>query len=206
MGVRPYMISTSMSNETLSITIGEVQRSFELIYISRHGYGVPGTSELALFHRVRQFPSRDWSQTTQDYETRVLPLAIPMFVNALTGRKFDVVLRPPSTRDDAVPYQRAVTEALRIPRDWSKDFTRIVDVRAGCTRSCDALYSALSFVAPAEISEVESVLMVDESFTYGTTACAVWRRLLEAGLPSACNFTVAAPLRIIPSPAISQTT
>ena len=113
------------------------------------------------------------------------------------------MLRPPSTRDDAVPYQRAVTDELRIPRDWSENLTRNVDVRAGHTRSCDALYSALAFVAPAEISEVQSVLMVDESFTYGTTACAVWRRLLEAGLSSACEFAVAAPLRIIPDPAIS---
>ena len=197
------MISTGMPNETLSLTIGGVQRSFELIYISMHGYGVAGTSKLALFHHVRQFPSKDWSQKTQEYKTCVLPLAIPLFVNALAGRTFDVVLRPPSTRDDALPYQKAVTEALRIPRDWSKDFTRIVDVSAGRSRSCEALYNALSFVAPAEISEVESVLMVDESFTYGTTACAVWRRLLEAGLPSACNFTVAAPLRIIPDPEIS---
>ncbi len=197
------MFSTSMSNETLSITVGGVQRSFELIYISTHGHGVAGTSELAHFHRVRQFPSMDWSERTKDYETRVLPLAVSLFVDALAGRTFDVVVRPPSARDDAVPYQRAVTEALRIQWDWSKNLTRNFDVRAGHTRSCDALYSALAFVAPPEISEVKSVLMVDESFTYGTTACAVWQRLLEAGLSSACEFTVAAPLRIIPDPAIS---
>ncbi len=194
----------SMSTESLSVMVGGEQRSFELIYISTHGYGIAGKSELAHFHHVRQFPSMDWRKITKDYETRVLPRAISLFVDALAGRSFDVLLRPPSTRDDAVPYHRAAAEELKIPRDWSENLTRDLDVSAGQTRSCDALYSALAFIAPAEISEVRSVLMVDESFTYGTTACAVWRRLLEAGLSFKCEFTVAAPLRIIPDPTISQ--
>ena len=189
-----------MPTETVSITIGGEPRSVELIYISKHGHGTAGTSALAYLHQVRQFPSMDWNEKAEHYQTHVLPRAISLFVGALEGRRFDVVLRPPSTRDDALPYLKSVAEALRIPRDWSAALTRNEDVRAARTGSCDAVYGALAFAVPGYISEVRSLLMVDESFTHGTTACAVWRRLLDAGLSSSCEFTIAAPLRIIPDP------
>jgi hypothetical protein len=191
-----------MTTETISLVVDGTERSATLIYIDRHGHGISGgTSALAYLHRVRQLPSRDWRDVAGQYESQVLPRAIALLATELKGRRFDAAFRPPSSRDDALPYLTVLLDSLAIARDWSACFNRQDDVKAGIVRSCEALYHAMTFTAPPDLSTARSILMVDDSFTDGTTVCAVWRHLLEAGLSLDCSVTIAVPLRIIPTPA-----
>jgi hypothetical protein len=190
-----------MSSIQVPIHINGHRREITLIYLDQHGYGVTGrASGLAYLHRVRQFPTRDFRDTEDFYLQRVLPEATRRLADELGGRTFDVVFSPPSSRQDATPYLAAIKQRLDAARDWTERFRRVGDGRAGVLRSCDAVRAATVFTPDESIAEVHSVLMVDESYSDGATACAMLTLLRQNGLSQDAEFVVAAPLWVVPRP------
>lgn len=193
-----------MATTTVSLHLPRGAHDVELVYVDAYGHGVSGgTTGLVFLHRVRQLGEQHpWVRANEQYyHERVRPKAASTLAGYLRGRRFDAVLAPPSRRGDAVTYLDAIVEELGPVQDWTACFSRHEGASAGTLRSCEALYDALTFVPRESITGRSAVLMVDESFSSGTTACAVLRHLVDAGLPRECQFTVAAPLWVRPKPA-----
>lgn len=193
-----------MAKTTVSVLLPHGARELELVYVDAYGYRVTGaTTGLVFLHRVRQLGERNsWVQhNAQHYRDHVQPAAAKALADYFKGRRFDAVLAPPSRRRDVLPYFEALVEELGPLEDWTDCFARADGTSAGSTRSCESLYHALTFVPRPSIVHASAVLMVDESFSSGTTACAILRHLLDAGLPDQCRLTVAAPLWVSPKPA-----
>ena len=197
----------SMASDQIPIHMDGQREEIALIYLDKHGHGAEGRrSGLAYLHRVRQFPSLDFSQDEAFYLKHVVPQATRGLAEQLEGRTFDVVFSPPSSRDDARPYREAIKQRLAPAQDWTDRFRRVADMRAGLSQSCDAVRDATEFTPDPRIGDVRSVLMVDESVATGVTACAMLTLLRQNGLSLEAEFVVAAPLWIVPKPPGEATT
>src|ERR1700674_2058865 len=124
--------------------------SCDLIYVDRYGHGVGGpTTGLAFLHRVRQLPDGAWDRReAEQFYLEVVPEVQARLTSRLGDRAFDVVLRPPSKRDDALPYLEAIQLAIPSAEDWSSFFSHSAGASAGVNRSIETLARALSFEPP----------------------------------------------------------
>jgi hypothetical protein len=189
-----------MATATIPLALPHGLRHIELVYIDAYGHGVAGrTTGLVYLHRVRHFGAdHPLVHAAASEYTLLLPMSTKTLAEYLAGRHFDAILAPPSSRRDLAPYLDAIVAALRPPEDWTELFARREGASAGSTASCQAMYESLALKSQESIAGAGAVLMVDDSFSSGTTACAILRRLIDAGLPEECQFTVAAPLWVRP--------
>lgn len=193
-----------MATTTIPLQLPRGVRKVELVYVDAYGHGVKGpTTGLVFLHRVRQLGENNpWvRENALHYHERMQPAAARILAASLTGRHFDAILAPPSRRRDVIPYFEAIVDELGPMEDWTACFARREGASAGSASSYEAIYNALTLTPRESITRARAVLMVDESFCAGTTACAVFRHLLDAGLPTECQFTIAAPLWVRPKPA-----
>ena len=99
-----------------SINLESEQREIELLFVDRYIQGVPSneTTPLIYLHRVRQFgSSHSWVQSYMPfYYSNILPQANAQLVELVRDRRFDAIFLPPSRRDDALRYRRAILEAI----------------------------------------------------------------------------------------------
>ena len=176
------------------------QRDIELLFVDRYVQNLTTRpTGLVYLHRVRQLGlDNDWVQANKKfYGSDVLPKASAELAELVRGRQFDAIFSPPSRRKDALPYRRAILDAIGPAVDWTPLFKRVSGTSAGIAQSCEEVFRSLSFEASrAKVASAGAVLMVDEQVASGSTACAALRVLLAAGLRRDAEFVVAAPLWI----------
>lgn len=116
-------------------------------------------------------------------------------VDAIQPR-YDVVVAPPSSREDSKPYKNALLQSGAL--DISDRFSRLPGVSAGRGATLEEMTAALSYSTAGDECGFRSLLIVDESFSRGTTAAAVLDHLRRAGLSDDCTVTIASAVWLPP--------
>jgi predicted phosphoribosyltransferase len=120
-----------------------------------------------------------------------LPELIEAMMAALDGLEFDTIAMAPSSRSDAVPFTKAVTERWPDARDITDHFSK------GSTKAADdgdlrSLVSSMGYTADDKEELIGSLLIVDESIATGKTAAAMIERLKAAGMGENVDVTLVA--------------
>ncbi|MER8895927.1 hypothetical protein [Mesorhizobium sp. M0676] len=105
------------------------------------------------------------------------------------------VLSPPSDFAwQAEPYREAIKRKFPNAIDLTPAMTRPGQFRAGKGATVDQVVSGLSYQPQGTENGIEQLVIVDDTFTTGTTAAAIVLLLREHGLPEECDVILACPL------------
>ncbi len=169
-----------------------------LAYLDTYGRITDAKTDLAFLQRVRSHKPESRFHLGPEpnrYRTATLPRAILRAITLLETCEFDFALRPPSSRDDAVPYLNAFIDARPHTIDLSSSFARAIGAKkAGENSSFEEVRDALLYTGTKDLSAARSILIVDDIFSEGKTAAAVIDVLRRKGLPSEAKITLFAPL------------
>ena len=159
-----------------------------LIYGAKH----PGKGTTYL-NAVRMGPVDEESGVAREYHSmeniygEMLAAAV-----AQKASDFDAVVSPPSSRQDADPYRRAVLRRNKLAADLTNNFSRKGEVRVGQDGiTLEQAINEIIYVSDGNESRVRSLLIVDESVASGKTVAALLHHMRNAGLSSECRVTVA---------------
>lgn len=107
---------------------------------------------------------------------------------------YDAVIKAPSSQKDADPYFNDIQSKLNLD-DRSNQFSKNETIKAA-ESSPEEVFKAMRFETRGDEHELNSILIVDESFASGSTVDAIVRRLVEAGAPNELQVHIAVALRI----------
>ncbi|WP_287255648.1 phosphoribosyltransferase [Mesorhizobium sp.] len=121
-----------------------------------------------------------------------------------SGVQYDALVTPPSSRDDAVPYKEMLAKTGAL--DLSDRFSREPKVSVGQGATVDELTAALKYQAMGDESEIQSLVIVDDSLSNGTTVAAILHHLRRAGLSPDCKIAIATAVWLPPDESSSSKT
>jgi hypothetical protein len=131
-------------------------------------------------------PARTYHQNKQKY--------FAMLVDAVPG-PIDAVLSPPSSMAwQAEPYRKAIAAAHPEAADLTEAMGRTGNARAGEGASFEDVLGGLSYKPTGLEKDFRRFVIVDDTFTTGTTAATVVMLLRQHGLPDECEVILACPL------------
>lgn len=165
----------------LELPTGE---TLEIVYLRK----LPDLGDLIYLHSVRT--GRVTEPVEKLYKT-MAPFHAGRLAQSVTP-SFDAIVSPPSERADAEVYRNALIGkpgAL----DLTDRFSRKGNVKASTASSIQEVVDEFDYAAQGDESEINSLLIVDESVASGKTVAAVLEHLRRAGLPGDCKIMVAAP-------------
>jgi hypothetical protein len=133
--------------------------------------------------------AKNYRRNLDDYCTR-LAAAIPEPV--------DAILSPPSDLPwQAEPYRKAITSKHPRAIDLTEALQRSGPARAGRGASLQEVIKSLTYAASGCEGAFRRLLIVDDTFSVGTTVAAVIELLQAHGLPETCEIIVACPLWLV---------
>lgn len=108
---------------------------------------------------------------------------------------YDAIISPPSRMSwQADPYRQAICQANPSAIDLTPQLTRTGNAFAGENATVDELTRQMHYVATGNESVINRLIIVDDTFTKGSTAAALVKVLWAHGLPQDCDVIVACPL------------
>jgi hypothetical protein len=193
-----------MPVQDIVITRGEEPSKVRLHYLDVHLGPLLRREVLSYLHLVRCDPGLvpDLAEREAAYlagleqwveEARAL----------LRGLEVGLIIRPPSSRNDADPYLAAILRDHPAATDGSPHLKRVSDVRAGRDPTVEALMGSWRLQDIPGLESFSDLLVVDDVFSRGTTVAAVVRVLRDAGLRAAVPVSVFVPLWVQKPPKIS---
>ncbi len=189
-----------MMNQTIvPLPTGE---NVQLFYLERQA--VP-QGPLAYLHHIRNPRTKSMLGLDGVEETygRVYRASLSRFTQEYghwsEERETGLIVSPPSSRQDAEPYRKAILSAHERVHDITQFFTKQPNVKAiQPTTTLQELIAAIETVAELDLKIFKEVVIVDELFSRGTTIAAMLHHLREAGLPKEAEVLVCAPLWLAP--------
>lgn len=134
-----------------------------------HTYGIPYQKSLHSF--------------TKEYE------------NWSKEHPIELIVSPPSSRQDARPYREAILEQQAGPLDITRHFNKSTSVKSiHPATTLNDLIAAITHYALPDLGGYRGVLIVDELFSSGNTIAAMLHHLCSAGLSIDAEVLVCAPL------------
>lgn len=107
----------------------------------------------------------------------------------------DAVISPPSRMAwQAEPYREAILTRNSNATDLTSRLTRKGTTFAGEGATVPAVAAGLNYIPTGQENKIGRLVIVDDTFTTGTTVAAVVELLRQHGLPSECEIIVACPL------------
>lgn len=107
----------------------------------------------------------------------------------------DAVISPPSRMAwQAEPYRQAIRRKNPSAVDLTPRLTRDGNAFAGGRATVAEVTAQLRYVATGQESKISRLIIVDDTFTKGTTAAAIVSILRAHGLEEGCKIVVACPL------------
>ena len=107
----------------------------------------------------------------------------------------DAIVSPPSDLAwQAKPYRDAIAAAHPNAIDLTSAFSRTGDARAGRKPCLTEVFESFAYSANGHETEFRRIVIVDDTFTTGTTATAIVTHMRHCGLPETCEVIVACPL------------
>jgi len=117
-----------------------------------------------------------------------------MLATAIPG-PVDAILSPPSGMTwQAEPYRRAIADVYPKAVDLTDAVSRTGEARAGKGASIKEVVAHLLYKSSGREKEFRRLVIVDDTFTTGTTTAAIVSLLASHGLSKACEVIVACPL------------
>lgn len=130
--------------------------------------------------------ARDYHRKEQGY--------FEMLASAVPG-PIDAILSPPSSiASQAEPYRKAIAAQHLNAIDLTDAVSRSGKARAGEGSSCDEVLAGLAYKPCGREKDFRRLIIVDDTFTTGTTAAAVVELLRKHGLLETCEVILACPL------------
>jgi hypothetical protein len=159
---------------------------------------------LSYLHLVRCDPgvAPDLAELKAKYLAR-LNVWVEEARELLRGLRADLVIRPPSSRNDAEPYLAAILRDHPAATDASRYLERERDVRAGRDASVEDVMGSWRLQEIPGLARYSDLLVVDDVFAKGTTVAALVTVLRAAGLPAPEPVNVFVPLWVQPLPTYS---
>lgn len=108
---------------------------------------------------------------------------------------FDAVVSPPSRMAwQAEPYRREICRKNPSAIDLTPQFTRNGNALAGEEATLAQIIAQMHYVQTGQERDIGRLIIVDDTFTRGTTAAAIIGVLRANGLREDCETIVACPL------------
>jgi glutamine phosphoribosylpyrophosphate amidotransferase len=108
---------------------------------------------------------------------------------------FDAVVSPPSRMAwQAEPYRKAIRLKKPSAIDLTHRLKRVGHAFAGENATVAQISEQMEYVPTGHECDIRRLIIVDDTFTRGTTAAATVRVLRAYGLPEDCEIIVACPL------------
>lgn len=159
--------------------------TIRLVYVVEHG-GIVSS----YYNGIRRAWIKEDSETALQYHSK-LPELIEAMMAALDGLEFDTIAMAPSSRSDAVPFAKAVTERWPDARDITAHFSKR-SKKAADDGDLKSMMSSIGYTADDKEELIRSLLIVDESIATGKTAAAMIERLKVAGMGENIDVTLVA--------------
>lgn len=175
----------TMNSSNLSTPNGEL---VQLLYFRKH----PNLGDLDYLNWKRAGLVKHFPNSKIRYDNK-LNFLVGCFAEdfAKTGTKFDGIVSPSSTANDAEPYRLSLN--TKQVTDFTKCFHRIGNVKSGQSTTLQALINDSNYITNAMESQITSLLIVDETVHSGMTIDATLHHLRQAGLSPNCKITVVTP-------------
>jgi hypothetical protein len=107
----------------------------------------------------------------------------------------DAIVSPPSSLAwQAKPYRDAIAAAHPNALDLTSGFSRTGDARAGRKACLSEVFESFAYSASGRETEFRRIVVVDDTFSTGTTTAAIITHMRHCGLPESCEVIVACPL------------
>lgn len=123
-----------------------------------------------------------------------LPALVCRLADTIGCREFDIVVVPPSSRLDAIPYAEEFKKRNPSAVDWTKEFRNPSGLKSGPGVSFDDFRDAIEFTPPPHVAPANRALIVDEALSKGTTAGVIAFHLRSLPQIDDIEIIVAAPL------------
>jgi glutamine phosphoribosylpyrophosphate amidotransferase len=94
----------------------------------------------------------------------------------------------------AEPYRQAITGKISTATDLTSRITRTGTTFAGQGATLQAVVAGLNYAPFGQECAIARLVVVDDTFTTGTTVAAIVEVLRKHGLPAECDVIVACPL------------
>ncbi len=157
------------------------------------------TGPFAYLQGMRQGTLKAMNSNPEDTETarayhRNERIYFAMLAEAVPG-PLDAVISPPSRMAwQAEPYRRAIMSAHSNVTDLTAAVSRIGSARAGEGASLEDILDSLRYQPKGTEKDFRRIVIVDDTFTSGTTAAAVVKLLRQNGLSEECEVIFACPM------------
>ena len=184
------------------VQVGTMAAEFPLLYLEALGDNATPHNAVGFLHLVRSDSMRIARATmATDHEAyayyRALSLNLRRFKRLLDRAeiRYDAVLAGPSSRQDIDPYLSLAKATRFFAKDLSSGFARIDPaIRAGHLSDPEQYAKNLRFSTQEQLSELQSVLIVDDCYSNGTTVGALLLHLFRNGVRRDVEITVACAL------------
>jgi glutamine phosphoribosylpyrophosphate amidotransferase len=94
----------------------------------------------------------------------------------------------------AGPYRQAVLSKNQKATDLTAQLSRSGNALAGEGAAVQTVAAGLSYAPTGQEGKIRRLVIVDDTFTTGTTITAIVETLRKHGLPAECEIVVACPL------------
>lgn len=129
--------------------------------------------------------AREYHGMSRIYAERLAQEVVAHINNEVT------IAMPPSSRRDGELYRDALLMRLNA-RDISDRFTRKGNIKASEGHSIEKMIDEFEYRFGGDESQIQNLLIIDESIASGATAAALLAHLSNAGLRQDCTVFVAA--------------
>lgn len=165
-----------MPVQDLLIPAGEKPIPIRLHYLDVHMGPTMHRGSLSYLHLVRCDPgvAPDLTELEAKYLAR-LDQWVEEARALLRGVRADLVIRPPSSRNDAEPYLAAILRDHPAATNATPYLERVRDVRAGRDATVEAVMESWRLQDIPGLETFSDLLVVDDVFSRGTTVAAVVR-------------------------------
>lgn len=179
----------------------------EVWSLAPHGNG-NRLSDLAYLQHIRSGVAKVVSPTGRPEDSLQAGryfAGLPKFADALTNLvaaelqdvQPDAILELPSTRDFNAPYTSAIQERFPTAVNLTGAISRCGQVKSGQSDSFDDILADTVGNSPLDLSNVKTLVIIDDVFGKGKTVGAAVSRLRELGLPADARVALAVPLVVV---------
>lgn len=124
-----------------------------------------------------------------------LPHATESLVQKLREYEFDIILRPPSSREDAKPYLERIKDTFPEAKEISDCISRKTGTKSGAGATFKKFRKSLSYLCDSVPESSIKLLIVDDIYNSGRTVSSILDLLIQKG-SSIDKVIVACPLLI----------
>ncbi|MDZ7660066.1 hypothetical protein [Fodinibius sp.] len=186
-----------MPQKTVNLDQIQPNLSINLVYLAKYKDGTSLNYLQSIRSGTYEIVSKENPEDNlfaQSYNNN-LPHATKSLAQNLEEYKFDIILRPPSSREDAKPYLEKIKEIRPDIKEISDCINRTKGSKSGVGNTFKQYRKSLSYSCESTPNGSIKLLIVDDVFNSGRTVSSILDLLINESF-SLDGVTVACPLLI----------